>query len=89
MTRRFYAPPEAFNFTEQTVTLGTTKTRHLRDVLRLKTADEVYVFDGLGREFRCTVSSIKRDEAELQIEAQKLNLQNLNHSCSLICASRC
>lgn len=68
--RRFYAPPEAFNFSEQTVSLGTDETRHLRDVLRLRTADEAFVFDGFGREFRCSVSTIKRDVAELQIEAQ-------------------
>jgi 16S rRNA (uracil1498-N3)-methyltransferase len=68
--RRFYAPPEAFDFTEHTLTLGTDETRHLRDVLRLRTADEAYVFDGLGREFRCAVSTIKRDAAELRIEAE-------------------
>jgi|ERR1043165_3518650 16S rRNA (uracil1498-N3)-methyltransferase len=68
--RRFHAPPEAFNFTEQTVTLGPEETRHLRDVLRSKKGDEVYVFDGQGREFRCAISAIKHDGAELQLEAQ-------------------
>jgi 16S rRNA (uracil1498-N3)-methyltransferase len=42
----------------------------LRDVLRLKAGDEVYVFDGRGREFRCSVSNTKRDSAELRIEAE-------------------
>jgi 16S rRNA (uracil1498-N3)-methyltransferase len=63
--RRFHAPPEAFK--QQTVTLGTDEARHLREVLRLKTGDEVYVFDGAGREFRCTVT---REVSELQIEAE-------------------
>jgi len=66
--RRFHAPPGAF--TEQTVILTADEARHLRDVLRLKTGDEVYVFDGLGREFRCSVSNTKRDSAELRIESQ-------------------
>jgi len=66
--RRFYAPPAAF--TDQTVTLATDEARHLRDVLRLKTGDEVYVFNGVGREFRCTVSEIKRDSTELRIDAE-------------------
>ena len=66
--RRFHAPPTAF--THQTVTLTTDEARHLRDVLRLKPGDEVYVFDGIGHEFRCTVSSTKRDSAELHIEAE-------------------
>jgi len=69
MTRqRFHAPPTAF--TQTTVTLTADEARHLRDVLRLKTGDEVYVFDGRGREFRCSVLNIKRDSAELRIDAE-------------------
>src|SRR5215213_11400021 len=66
--RRFYAPPSAF--ADQAVTLTADEARHLRDVLRLKADDEVYVFDGVGREFRCTVIKTARDEAELRIEAE-------------------
>jgi len=66
--RRFHAPPTAF--TQTTVTLTADEARHLRDVLRLKSGDEVYVFDGRGREFRCSVSNTKRDSAELQIDAE-------------------
>ena len=68
--RRFHAPPAAFNLTQQTVTLTADEARHLRDVLRLKVGDEVYVFDGLGHEFRCAVSKTTRDTAELRIEAE-------------------
>jgi len=68
--RRFHALPGAFNFAAHTVTLGGDEARHLRDVLRLKEGDEVYVFDGQGREFRCAVLSTKRDSAELRIEAE-------------------
>jgi 16S rRNA (uracil1498-N3)-methyltransferase len=66
--RRFYAPPNAF--ADQTVTLAADEARHLRDVLRLKAGDEVYVFNGVGREFRCTVSSTARDSADLRIDAE-------------------
>src|SRR5215217_908478 len=66
--RRFHAPPTAF--TQATVTLIADEARHLRDVLRLKPGDEVYVFDGLGREFRCSVVSTRRDSAELLIDAE-------------------
>ena len=66
--RRFHAPPNAF--TNQTVTLTADEARHLRDVLRLKPGDEVYVFDGLGHEFRSTVSKLSRDEVELRIDAE-------------------
>ena len=66
--RRFHAPPSSF--TETTVTLTADEARHLRDVLRLKPGDEVYVFDGLGHEFRCAVSNLTRDVAELSIDAE-------------------
>ena len=68
--RRFHAPPTAFNLKNQSVTLTGDEARHLRDVLRLKGGDEVYVFDGLGREFRCTVAVATRAAAELRIEAE-------------------
>jgi len=68
--RRFHALPSAFNLTQQTVTLAAEEARHLRDVLRLKTGDEVYVFDGLGHEFRCEVSNVRRDSTELRIESE-------------------
>jgi 16S rRNA (uracil1498-N3)-methyltransferase len=66
--RRFYAPPSAF--ADQTVTLGADEARHLRDVLRLQSGDEVYVFDGAGREFRCHVANARHSQAELQIDAE-------------------
>ena len=66
--RRFYAPASAF--ADQTVTLGTDETRHLRDVLRLENGDEVYLFDGGGKEFRCRVANIGRNAVELRIEAE-------------------
>ena len=68
--RRFHAPPAAFNFTNQTVNLTADEARHLRDVLRLKAGDDVYVFDGLRREFRCAVVKARRDVAELRVEAE-------------------
>ena len=66
--RRFHAPSTAF--TQATVTLAADEARHLRDVLRLKPGDEVYVFDGLGHEFRCSVSNVRRDSVELSIDAE-------------------
>ena len=68
--RRFHAPPSAINLEAQTVTLAADEARHLRDVLRLKSGDEVYVFDGAGREFRCTVENTRRDSAELRIDSE-------------------
>jgi 16S rRNA (uracil1498-N3)-methyltransferase len=61
--RRFFAPPEAFD--KQTVTLTGDEARHLREVLRLTAGDEVFVFNGAGKEFRCTIESARRNETLL------------------------
>jgi 16S rRNA (uracil1498-N3)-methyltransferase len=65
--RRFYAPPSAFSSGNENVHLASEEARHLRDVLRLQSGDEVYVFDGAGREFRCRIEESRRDAAELTI----------------------
>ena len=65
--RRFYAPSEAFNSHAQTVTLEADEARHLREVLRLKPGDDVYIFNGEGKEFHCTIDSSRRDTAILNV----------------------
>lgn len=49
------------------MTLSPEETRHLRDVLRLSAGDRVFVFDGSGKEFECTVGEVRRDFANLTI----------------------
>jgi 16S rRNA (uracil1498-N3)-methyltransferase len=65
--RRFYAPPSGFNSHRESVTLAVDEARYLREVLRLKVGDEVYVFDGEGREFHCRIDESRRDSAALKI----------------------
>jgi 16S rRNA (uracil1498-N3)-methyltransferase len=65
--RRFYIPPAAFAPDELSATLGSEETKHLRDVLRLGSGDEVYVFNGAGREFQCAVEVIARDSTKLRV----------------------
>jgi len=66
--RRFFAPPE--RITDSSITLDQDETRHLRDVLRLRTGDTVSVFDGEGSEFACKVDLVGKRTAELTIAAQ-------------------
>jgi 16S rRNA (uracil1498-N3)-methyltransferase len=68
--RRFYAPPNAFSSSRDSVMLATDEARHLRDVLRLKVGDEVYVFDGAGKEFHCRIEESRRETAPLQVIAE-------------------
>ena len=56
--RRFYAPRIAFAAGRDTITLSADEARHARDVLRLGREDEVFVFDGEGREYRCVIADI-------------------------------
>jgi 16S rRNA (uracil1498-N3)-methyltransferase len=65
--RRFYAPPEAFDFHARQVLLGVDEARHLREVLRLKPGDGVSVFDGAGNEYNAVVVKAMRDSAVLEL----------------------
>lgn len=65
MIRRFYAQPE--NISSDSATLEEDETRHLRDVLRLKAGEQIRIFDGVGREFACTIDMIEKRSASLSI----------------------
>ena len=65
--RRFYAPQSAFDSSLTRITLASDEARHLREVLRLKVGDEVYVFNGAGKEFQCRVEETRRDAAHLMV----------------------
>lgn len=68
--RRFYAPPEAFTPLSRTVMLAADEARHLRDVLRLERGAEVFVFDGVGHEYRCAVEESARALVRLNVLAE-------------------
>lgn len=68
--RRFFAKPESID--GEVVTLDVDETRHLRDVLRLQIGDEVYVFNGTGQEYRCSITKISKKHADLSIIDESL-----------------
>jgi len=65
MLPRFLA--ESIDVAAGTARLADDEARHLSQVLRLKTGDEVAVFDGAGHEFRARVQQISRDGADLRL----------------------
>lgn len=65
--RRFYAPRIAFAADGQTLSLGADEARHARDVLRLSRGEEVFVFDGEGREYRCTIAALEPRATTLNV----------------------
>lgn len=64
---RFYSPPSAIN--GSVVTLSAAETHHLANVLRLEVGDQVFVFDGAGREYRCNVADLRGKQARLEVVA--------------------
>jgi 16S rRNA (uracil1498-N3)-methyltransferase len=52
---RFFAPQN--NITADVVSLDEQESRHLRTVVRLRSGDEVLVFDGDGSEYLCTIAA--------------------------------
>jgi 16S rRNA (uracil1498-N3)-methyltransferase len=58
MRRRFYAPVLTGLPGRELLALDADESRHLRDVLRLKVGDEVFLFDGKGREYRARIADI-------------------------------
>lgn len=65
--RRFYSPPENFSDDGARVALSRGETQHLAGALRLAAGEEVYVFDGEGREFLCVVNEDARRGATLEV----------------------
>ena len=63
--RRFYAPPD--NIAGSLVTLSAHETHHLMHVLRMTPGDEAFVFDGCGREYRCSFRRVENNHAQLEI----------------------
>lgn len=68
--RRFFAPTDNFIADGAIIKLPHEESRHLRDVLRLGHGDEVFVFDGDGREFRCLVTEAAGNNATLTISEE-------------------
>jgi 16S rRNA (uracil1498-N3)-methyltransferase len=63
--RRFYASPDEID--GYCVRLSLDESHHLIRVLRLARGDEVFIFDGCGREYRCRFDKVENQRAVLEI----------------------
>jgi 16S rRNA (uracil1498-N3)-methyltransferase len=63
--RRFYASPDEIN--GSAIRLSRDESHHLTRVLRLNVGEEVFVFDGCGREYRCSFIAFEHSCARLEI----------------------
>ena len=69
--RRFYAAPVAIG--ESIIQLSSEESHHLARVLRLRTGDEAFAFDGCGHEYRCRVAVVHAQQAQLEIVERLTN----------------
>lgn len=71
------------------VTLSPNAFRHAVKSLRLRESDEIILFNGQGGEYRATLVSVKRDAADVTIDAFEAVSRELNLSIHLgQCLSR-
>ncbi len=62
--RRFFIAPEQFEKDHPMVT--GPDVHHLRDVLRMRSGDEIQVFDGRGHVHRARIVALERDRVRLE-----------------------
>lgn len=62
---RFFVPPEAVK--GNSIVISGREAHHILDVLRLKSSDEVVVFDGTGREYAGIIRNISRNALTVEI----------------------
>lgn len=67
--RRFYISGEVVG--GKVVIDDAGQLHHLKDVLRLKMADEVIVFDSRGNEYRCSITELDQNQAVLTVMEKK------------------
>ena len=70
--RRFYTPPD--KIADSRVTLSADETHHLMHVLRMTPGNEAFVFDGCGREYRCSFRRVEHNHARLEISEELLDV---------------
>lgn len=79
---RFYF--ESANFNQQTITISDQhEVHHIKDVLRLKTGDELSIFNGLAQEALCVLDVIKESAIVVCVKSIK---QASKRSLNLILA---
>src|SRR5690348_11231442 len=64
MSERFFSPHP---ITAGCMMLDGSEAHHLLHVMRAAVGDEVTLFDGTGAEFRATIETLRRADAELRI----------------------
>ena len=65
--QRFFADPSRIDEETGEIRIGGTDVNHIRNVLRMRTGDELWISDGEQKEYHCTIRDYTEDEVILQI----------------------
>ena len=65
--QRFFVDPEQIGRDTHRIRVSGPDVNHMKNVLRLRPGEEVWVSDGVGREYHCTVEAYEDQEALLHI----------------------
>lgn len=69
MLPRFFAPDPPAEGSRGDISLPDEEARHALNVLRLRTGDELSVFDGRGHEWRARITSTSKASVSVRLEA--------------------
>lgn len=64
---RFFVQPHQINEEEHKISIVGNDVNHIRNVLRMKEGDELWISDGQEKEYACTIEAFEHEEVILQI----------------------
>lgn len=62
---RFFVEPQ--NIKEDSIVITGQDVNHIKNVLRMKTGEEILLSDGNDREYRCSIQKLENDKIEAKI----------------------
>lgn len=65
--KRFFVKPEQIAAASHQISLQGPDVNHIRNVLRMKPEDELWVSDGSGKEYHCKIETVSGEEVLLHI----------------------
>ena len=65
--QRFFADPSRIDEETGEIRIGGTDVNHIRNVLRMRTGEEIWISDGEQKEYHCTIRDYTEDEVILEI----------------------
>lgn len=65
---RFYTDKGYLNHADKNVTITGEDVNHIKNVLRLRCGDEIFISDGDGTDYQCRISALNADSVVADIE---------------------